>query len=156
MLDGLYQMDLRGKEERRKAYEENLKNGNNGNGLAVVTTNTGTERFNRLDSDFWTEVPNTTPFTHWSPHQVLMATHQCDTLKFQRFGVGIYQNDDGSLFIYGNAAVPGRNHPDGPKWLCPELFEEKALAGTCVVFSVGSFGDFKFESSIRGFVGEQG
>ncbi|KAJ3333611.1 hypothetical protein HDU76_006101 [Blyttiomyces sp. JEL0837] len=73
--------------------------------------------------------------------QLLIPTHECDTLKLQRFGVNAYGKQ------------PGELHPDGPKWMCPEYFETGSEQ--CVIFSVGSRGDFAFETSIKQFVGDR-
>ena len=78
---------------------------------------------------------------HYSPHQILIPTHECDFLKLQRMGDHAY------------GTKPGDQHPDGPKWMCPEYLDVND--GECVIFSVGSNGDFQFEESMRKFVGDR-
>ncbi|KAJ3412639.1 hypothetical protein HDV05_000450 [Chytridiales sp. JEL 0842] len=76
---------------------------------------------------------------HHSPHQVLFPTHQCDHLKLQRLGPDPYAKNPKGL------------HPDGPKWMCPELLEIDKPNDPCVIFSVGSNGDFQFEHAMKKF-----
>nr|KAJ3417800.1 hypothetical protein HK105_000781 [Polyrhizophydium stewartii] len=79
--------------------------------------------------------------THYAPHKLFLPTHQCNMLKLQRFA-GHY------------ATTPEAQHPDGPKWMCPEYLATPADT-KCVIFSVGSNGDFQFEESMRAFVGDR-
>ncbi|KAI9325513.1 methyltransferase domain-containing protein [Zopfochytrium polystomum] len=88
----------------------------------------------------------------WSAHSILLPTHDCDMMRLQRMG-GRY------------AERPEEPHGDGPKWLCAELLVPPAPAlavassaasdAPCTVFSLGSSGDFRFEQSVRSFVGDR-
>ncbi|KAI9362979.1 methyltransferase domain-containing protein, partial [Zopfochytrium polystomum] len=104
----------------------------------------------------------------WSPHRLILPTHNCNMLKLQRMGAGYSQGH-------------GQIHYDGPKWFCPEFLETPDKAAItplvpatperaaevsaaaaamatvapppCTIFSLGSNGDFSFEQSMRAFVG---
>lgn len=74
----------------------------------------------------------------YSPHRFMMPTFECDALKLQRIG-GKYS---GSI---------GDRHFDGPKWVCGEYLE-MTDDEECIIFSVGSQGDFAFETDMKSFV----
>ncbi|KAJ3318723.1 hypothetical protein HDU76_000742 [Blyttiomyces sp. JEL0837] len=99
------------------------------------------DMLNRLENMDFEQVKRFQQTSEYEIFQLLIPTHECDTLKFQRFGSNAY------------ALKPGHLHPDGPKWMCPEYFETGAEQ--CVVFSVGSRGDFAFEQSIFDFAGDK-
>ncbi|KAJ3318724.1 hypothetical protein HDU76_000743 [Blyttiomyces sp. JEL0837] len=99
------------------------------------------DMLDRLDRMDFEQVKRFQQSSEYEYFQLLIPTHECDTLKFSRFGTNAW------------AEKPGELHPDGPKWMCPEYFETGAEQ--CVVFSVGSRGDFAFETSIHDFVGDR-
>ncbi|KAL5031819.1 hypothetical protein BDV3_000660 [Batrachochytrium dendrobatidis] len=88
------------------------------------------------------ETMHFTSLNNHSPHQLLVPTHQCDALKIQRFGPNAYSDN------------PKGRHPDGPKWMCPEYLVTPDDS-PCIIFSIGSHGEFQFEESIHKFVGDK-
>eukprot|EP00842_Homolaphlyctis_polyrhiza_P003125 jgi/Hompol1/3813/HPOL_006752-RA len=94
----------------------------------------------RIERMSYSQTKKFAQVVHYAPHQIMLPTHECSMLNLQRFGPKPY------------AATPEGRHPDGPKWMCAEYLQTPPDE-KCVIFSVGSNGDFQFEQAMFDFVG---